>query len=40
MDVWLNYASFIYDEKGLGSGLDALDGNLKSDLRLQMRLQI
>lgn len=39
MDFWIRYASFVYAEKGIGSGLDRIEGNTKSDLRLQVRFQ-
>ena len=39
LDFWIRYASFIYSEKGIGSGLDRIEGNIKSDLRLQVRFQ-
>ncbi len=40
VDVWLRYATFVYREVDeVGSGLDAIDGNQRSDLRLQLRWQ-
>lgn len=40
MDVWLRYATFIYrDVDEVGSGLDAIDGNQRSDVRVQLRWQ-
>lgn len=40
MDVWLRYASFIYlGVEEIGSGLDAIEGNQRSDVRLQLRWQ-
>jgi hypothetical protein len=40
MDVWFRYASFVYNEHGIGSGLDEIAGKVKSDIRLQFRIQI
>jgi hypothetical protein len=40
MDVWFRYASFVYNEYGIGSGLDEISGKVKSDIRLQFRIQI
>lgn len=40
MDLWLRYATFVYrgvDE--VGSGLDAIEGNQRSDVRVQLRWQ-
>ena len=40
LDLWLRYATFIYrgvDE--VGSGLDAIAGNQRSDIKMQLRLQ-
>lgn len=39
LDFWLRYASFLYEDKGVSSGLDYIAGNIKSDIRLQMRMQ-
>jgi hypothetical protein len=40
MDIWTRYAMFIYqDAETVGSGLDEIQGNLKSELKLQMRYQ-
>ena len=39
LDFWLRYASFLYEEKGISSGLDYIAGNMKSDIRLQLRMQ-
>lgn len=39
VDLWLRYASFLFLEDGIGSGLDHIDGNRKSDVRLQIRFQ-
>src|SRR5690606_20174380 len=39
LDFWVRYASFIYTDKGIGSGFDRIEGNRKSDLRLQARFQ-
>ncbi len=37
-DVWLRYAAFIYgDADEIGSGLDRITGNRKSELTLQLR---
>lgn len=40
MDVWIRYASFLYSEAGIGSGLDEIEGKMKSDIRLQFRIQV
>ncbi len=40
MDVWFRYAGFFFNERGIGSGLDAIEGKVKSDIRLQLRVQI
>ncbi len=40
MDIWVRYATFVYrgiDE--LGSGLDLIEGNRRSDVRVQFRAQ-
>ncbi|WP_353195477.1 hypothetical protein [Parapedobacter defluvii] len=40
MDVWLRYATFIYrGVEEVGSGLDAIEGNQRSDVRVQWRWQ-
>lgn len=39
VDLWIRYASFLYAEDGIGSGLDYIEGNMKSDIRLQLRFQ-
>ncbi|SEL83311.1 helix-hairpin-helix domain-containing protein [Parapedobacter koreensis] len=40
LDVWVRYATFIYyDVEEVGSGLDAIEGNQRSDIRLQIRWQ-
>lgn len=39
-DIWVRYAAFVYrgvDE--VGSGLDLISGNQRSDVRLQLRIQ-
>jgi len=39
-DLWLRYATFIYrNVEEIGSGLDAIDGNHRSDIRVQLRWQ-
>lgn len=40
IDLWLRYASFLYNEDEIGSGLDRINGRMKSDIRLQLRLQV
>ncbi|GGG86284.1 hypothetical protein GCM10007415_19750 [Parapedobacter pyrenivorans] len=38
MDIWLRYATFVYrDVTEVGSGLDAIAGNRRSDIRIQWR---
>jgi hypothetical protein len=40
IDVWLRYAQTIYDNrKTVGTGLDELIGNKRSEIKLQMRFQ-
>jgi len=39
VDIWLRYAAFYKGANGLGSGLDFIEGNVKSDIKLQIRLQ-
>ena len=40
VDLWLRYATFIYrGVEEVGSGLDLIDGNLRSDVKVQLRLQ-
>lgn len=40
MDVWVRYATFIYrGVEEVGSGLDTITGNQRSDVRVQLRLQ-
>lgn len=38
LDLWLRYSAYLYHgEKTVGSGLDEIQGNKKSEVRLQMR---
>ncbi|MFB2117582.1 hypothetical protein [Parapedobacter sp. 2B3] len=38
VDIWLRYATFIYrDVDEVGSGLDAIAGNRRSDIKVQLR---
>lgn len=40
LDLWGKYAIYIYQDKSsIGSGLDEITGNQKSDLKLQLRYQ-
>ncbi|HKG05338.1 MAG TPA: hypothetical protein VKB19_02715 [Pedobacter sp.] len=40
LDVWGRYGIYIYkDKENLGSGLDEITGNIKSDIKIQMRYQ-
>lgn len=40
MDVWLRFATFVYRGAGeVGSGLDTIEGNQRSDVRVQLRWQ-
>ncbi|WP_379091066.1 helix-hairpin-helix domain-containing protein [Pedobacter sp. UC225_65] len=40
LDIWLRYALFSYrDVEKIGSGLDEIDGNQKTDVKLQLRFQ-
>jgi hypothetical protein len=39
-DLWLRYSlTSYYDQKSVGSGYDQIDGNKRSDVRLQIRFQ-
>lgn len=40
LNFWLRYASYLYKDKGIGSGLNYIDGRFKSDIRLQLRIQL
>ena len=41
MDVWTRYALFVYqDAATVGSGLDQIQGNKKSELKVQLRYQL
>jgi hypothetical protein len=40
MEVWFRYAAFLFDEHGIGSGLDAIEGKMRSDIRLQLRVRL
>ncbi|WP_457289266.1 helix-hairpin-helix domain-containing protein [Pedobacter sp. UYP24] len=40
MNIWARYAAYIYkDQQVIGSGLDEINGNIKSDVRFQLRYQ-
>ena len=40
INVWARYAMFLYpDEDTVGSGLDEINGNKKTDVKLQIRYQ-
>jgi len=40
MDVWLRFATFVYrGAEEVGSGLDTIEGNQRSDVRVQLRRQ-
>lgn len=39
-DLWLRYATFVYrDIDEIGSGLERIAGNMRSDIRVQMRVR-
>lgn len=39
-DLWLRYATFVYrDLEQIGSGLDLIEGNRRSDMRAQLRFR-
>lgn len=39
-DVWMRYATFVYSQVDeIGSGLDVIEGNRRSDVRVQFRWQ-
>ncbi len=41
LDAWLKYSITKYnDTETVGSGLDAIDGNLRSEIKIQLRYQI
>lgn len=40
MDLWLRYSRWMYiDRETIGSGLEEVDGNVRSDVRVQLRVQ-
>ncbi len=40
LDIWLRYARWHYNNREtIGSGLDEINGNIKSEIRVQIRLQ-
>ena len=40
LDVWARYALFLYkDVETVGSGLDEIAGNKKTDVKIQIRYQ-
>jgi len=40
LDIWIRYAVFIYkDVQTVGSYLDEIQGNKKSEIKLQLRYQ-
>jgi hypothetical protein len=40
LDLWARYATFNYDNvQSVGSGLDEINGSMKSEMRLQVRYQ-
>jgi hypothetical protein len=40
MDLWLRYSRWMYiDRETIGSGLEMVDGNIRSDVRVQLRVQ-
>jgi hypothetical protein len=40
INIWARYAMFLYpDEDKVGSGLDEINGNKKTDVKLQIRYQ-
>lgn len=41
LDIWLRYAATLYTNKQvIGSGLDEIDGNKKTEVKLQLRLRL
>jgi hypothetical protein len=41
MDLWLRYGVYIYDDKmSIGTGVNEIRGNIKSDVRVQVRIGI
>ncbi len=41
IDLWVRYAQWLYtNRESVGSGLDEIEGNRKSELKLQVRLQL
>ena len=40
LDIWLRYALLSYtDQQTIGTGLDKIEGNKRSDIKLQVRYQ-
>jgi hypothetical protein len=38
VDLWLRYGAWIYrDQTSIGSGLQEIAGNVRSDIKVQMR---
>jgi hypothetical protein len=41
LDLWARYSVFIYPERvSLGSGNDMIDGNTRSEIKVQVRLRL
>jgi hypothetical protein len=41
LEIWLRYAQTFYtDRNTVGTGLDQIDGNMKSEIKLQIRIRI
>lgn len=40
INFWARYASSLYKDEGIGSGLNYIEGRTRSDIRLQLRFQI
>jgi hypothetical protein len=36
MDLWMKWAQFLYDKKGIGSGSDLIDGRTKTEVKFQL----
>lgn len=41
LDIWVRYGSWIYHNKNtIGNGLDEIDGNVKSEIKIQARVKL
>jgi hypothetical protein len=41
MDIWLRYGAWIYqDQTAISSGLQEIPGNVRSDIKMQVRWRL